>query len=214
MWFKQKLTPGTAIMKSSRFIALLLSVACLAASFLVFRSGTSTVVAWAFGPPTGDSPSPACQGIVTDKLPPDVDVAGSTQSKEVAPPGEHIAAMSMRTLAIHVAGLKDQSSTLHVAVFDSAEGFPDPGHSRTTIRIPVATGMVVFSLLVPDMSTHGIAVFQDLNGDGKLTKNVLGLPMEPYGFSNNARSKFGPPSFREAAFVVKEEASSMEIRVR
>ncbi len=64
----------------------------------------------------------------------------------------------------------------------------------------MTTDSVDFSLSLPDLATTRIAVFQDLNGDGKLTKNSFGLPIEPYGFSNNARSTFGPPSFSQSAF--------------
>jgi uncharacterized protein (DUF2141 family) len=117
-------------------------------------------------------------------------------------------------IAVHVTGLKDKTSKLYVAVFDSAEGFPKPEHSRTTTTIPVDAESVEFSLSLPDSSTTGIAIFQDLNGDGKLTKNGFGLPIEPYGFSNNARSTFGPPSFSQAAFKVSEKTSLIEITVR
>lgn len=115
---------------------------------------------------------------------------------------------------VHVTGLKNKTSKLYVAVFDSAAGFPKPEHSRTTTTIPVDAKSVEFSLSLPDTSTTGIAIFQDLNGDGKLTKNGFGLPIEPYGFSNNARSTFGPPSFSQAAFKVNEETTSIEISVR
>jgi uncharacterized protein (DUF2141 family) len=121
---------------------------------------------------------------------------------------------STQTVSIHVSGLKSQSSNLYVAVFDSEEGFPKPEHSSTTTTIPVSAESVEFSLSLPDSSTTGIAIFQDLNGDGKLTKNGFGLPIEPYGFSNNARSTFGPPSFSQAAFKVSEKTTSIEISVR
>jgi uncharacterized protein (DUF2141 family) len=117
-------------------------------------------------------------------------------------------------VAVHVTGLKNKTSKLYVAVFDSANGFPKPEHSKTTTTIPVDAESVEFFLSLPDTSTTGIAIFQDLNGDGKLTKNGFGLPIEPYGFSNNARSTFGPPSFSQAAFKVSEQTTSIEISVR
>jgi uncharacterized protein (DUF2141 family) len=117
-------------------------------------------------------------------------------------------------VAVHVTGLKNKTSNLYVAVFDTENGFPKPEHSRTTTTIPVDAESVKFSLSLSDSSTTGIAIFQDLNGDGKLTKNGFGLPTEPYGFSNNARSTFGPPTFSQAAFKVSEKTSPIEITVR
>lgn len=125
-----------------------------------------------------------------------------------------VASETTRSLAIHVTGLKHQASNLYVAVFDSAIGFPKPEHSRETTTVAVTTDTVKFSLSLPDLATTAIAIFQDLNGDGKLTKNSFGLPIEPYGFSNNARSAFGPPSFSQTTFEVSEKIPSIEISVR
>jgi len=46
---------------------------------------------------------------------------------------------------------------------------------------------------------YAVAVYQDENRNGKLDKNFLGMPTEPYGFSNDARGSMGPPSFDAAA---------------
>ncbi|MBV6641209.1 MAG: DUF2141 domain-containing protein [Cyclobacteriaceae bacterium] len=48
---------------------------------------------------------------------------------------------------------------------------------------------------------YAVSVYHDLNGDGELNTNFLGIPKEPYGFSI-ARGTFGPPSFEDASFLV------------
>jgi len=57
-------------------------------------------------------------------------------------------------------------------------------------------------------------VFHDENGNGKNDRNFLGIPKEPYGFSNNARRKFGPPTWTEAKFAVSSPAVVVEIQVK
>lgn len=42
-----------------------------------------------------------------------------------------------------------------------------------------------------------LAVFQDLNGNGRLDTNALGMPDEPWG-SSGTPSGFGPPSWATA----------------
>ena len=49
---------------------------------------------------------------------------------------------------------------------------------------------------------YGIIVFHDENDDGRLDKDMLGIPTEGYGFSNNARGFFSAPSFEDAAVTV------------
>jgi uncharacterized protein (DUF2141 family) len=48
-----------------------------------------------------------------------------------------------------------------------------------------------------------VGIFHDVNLNNKMDNSFLGLPKEQYGFSNNARALVGPPSFGEAAFVLK-----------
>ena len=49
---------------------------------------------------------------------------------------------------------------------------------------------------------YAAVAFQDVNGNGILDKNFLGIPKEPYGFSNGARgSASGPPGSSSAAAV-------------
>jgi uncharacterized protein (DUF2141 family) len=52
---------------------------------------------------------------------------------------------------------------------------------------------------------HGewaVVITQDLNDNDKLDKNLMGIPVEPYGFSNNVRPKFAPPAFDGCKFMV------------
>jgi uncharacterized protein (DUF2141 family) len=47
---------------------------------------------------------------------------------------------------------------------------------------------------------YAVAIFHDVNQNGKLDKNIFGIPTEDYGFSNNARGSFGPPSYKDCSF--------------
>ena len=55
--------------------------------------------------------------------------------------------------------------------------------------------------------------FADENGNAKLDTNLLGLPTERYGFSNDARGRMGPPGF-DAAAVPLDADHSITIRLR
>jgi uncharacterized protein (DUF2141 family) len=61
---------------------------------------------------------------------------------------------------------------------------------------------------------QAVAVFQDIDGNGRLSKNLLGIPVEPYGFSRNARGALGPPRFDNASIVVPVEPDELSIRLK
>ena len=57
-----------------------------------------------------------------------------------------------------------------------------------------------------------VAAFQDLDGDGRLGRTPLGLPLEPYGFSG-AVGRRARPDFSEASFVLAEPGAAVRVRL-
>lgn len=61
---------------------------------------------------------------------------------------------------------------------------------------------------------YAVAVFHDTDGNGRLSTWPIGLPKEAYGFSRDARGRFGPPSFDAAAFDLPAAGVRLEISLR
>jgi uncharacterized protein (DUF2141 family) len=72
--------------------------------------------------------------------------------------------------------------------------------------------VVSFGSLRP--GTYAVAVLHDENENGKMDFNFLGMPLEGYGFSNDASALFGPPSFANAAFRLLPRSSALTISAR
>ena len=64
-----------------------------------------------------------------------------------------------------------------------------------------------------DADQYGIAIFQDKDKSGKLSTNLIGIPNEPFGFSNNKFGTFGQPEFTEIAVKVSSN-SSTEVNIK
>ena len=92
--------------------------------------------------------------------------------------------------------------TIRVGLYSEAD-FPKEGYclASQVIHARALEQQVIFLDIAA--GTYAIAVFQDLNSDGKLNRNFYGAPTEPYAFSNNIFGRFGPPQFAAAAFGVK-----------
>ena len=101
-------------------------------------------------------------------------------------------------------GLYDSPASFGKAVEASAkEGFLiDPDRfAAVALRANAALkSAVVFSNVQP--GRYAAIAFHDENGNGKLDKNFLGVPTEPYGFSNNVQGFLGPPTFDDAAMAL------------
>ncbi len=115
-------------------------------------------------------------------------------------------------LILHGSGLNGRN--LHVAIHTSAAGFPNRD-DKVIGRIVVATGEAT-ELLVHDLPAgeYAVAVFADSNGNGRLDNNLFGIPNEPVGVSRDAKGKFGPPAFADAAFRVGDGVTTQSIRIK
>ena len=68
------------------------------------------------------------------------------------------------------------------------------------LRVPTATALQQGVSLSLPTGTYAITVYQDANANGKIDRNLIGIPTELGGFSNNPRIVMGPPSFKRCAF--------------
>lgn len=60
---------------------------------------------------------------------------------------------------------------------------------------------------------YALMVIHDENGNGTLDTNLVGMPVEGYGFSNNPRV-MRKPTFEEAAFDVGADALALDVSIR
>ena len=62
---------------------------------------------------------------------------------------------------------------------------------------------------------YAIGVIHDINDNGKLDTNFIGIPKEPIGTSNNPKPRMGPPKWDDAKFVLSPgEKKIMEIKLQ
>ncbi len=128
---------------------------------------------------------------------------------EVVPPrpsAEDVVPPTKSTcVTIQVRGAKGDAPIL-LAIFDHPTGFPEREQATRTLELKASDGVSERILTDLPAGTYAIGAFQDLNQDGVLNRGAFGVPREPYGFSNDARGSFGPPSFEAASFEFGEES--------
>ena len=104
-------------------------------------------------------------------------------------------------------------ASLMVAVFTEPANWlrqPQSGH-RFSLDAAVNGKLSVVLKDLPD-GPLAISLFQDANANGRLDMNAMGIPMEPFGFSNNAAGNFGPPKF-EQAIVTPVAGTPVKVRL-
>jgi uncharacterized protein (DUF2141 family) len=74
-------------------------------------------------------------------------------------------------------------------------------------------GKQTVSLGAWEPGTYTLAVYLDLNKNNKLDKGIFGQPIEPYAFSNNARSPFSEPSPKDQSFQHPKEKQMLRVNL-
>ena len=110
---------------------------------------------------------------------------------------------------LHRAG---EGGVVQVALCDPAGFASHEGCIRREVAADRAVVRVVFSGLAP--GEYGIKVFHDVNDNGELDTNWMGIPKEPYAFGNDAMGTFGPPGFDQSKVVVREGGQLTRVRTR
>ena len=128
---------------------------------------------------------------------------------------ETLGQSNQTSLQVSISGASSDAGSIRILVFSKPSGFPDQVKQAVrSISLPPKSGKASFKLTDLPAGTYAIGVIHDLDNNGKLSTNAVGYPIEKFGFSNNPKVYFGPPSFEKAAFVLGKTAVSLEISLR
>lgn len=111
-------------------------------------------------------------------------------------------APATQLVTVVVSGLASTQAQVKLNFYNSPEKFLK--NEQMAIRLFVKPEGKT-EITVPVKLTPGewaVALTQDLNANGRLDKNFLGLPTEPFAFSNNVKPRFSAPRFQQCKFTV------------
>ena len=112
------------------------------------------------------------------------------------------------TVTVEVRNIETKGE-MHLAIYDDADVFENDNGEKggaakgivEGVIEEVGTGSATYTFELPN-GTYAIGIFVDTNYNNEMDRNFFGVPKEQYGFSNDAKGSFGPPSFKDASFTV------------
>jgi uncharacterized protein (DUF2141 family) len=106
-------------------------------------------------------------------------------------------------LTVVVSGVNTQRGKVCLSLFNSSIGFPaNASRAVKSQCVSPRTGVSTAVFTNLPAGSYAVAVIHDVNGDGRLNQNSLGIPTESFGFSRNPQILTGPPSFNDASFFM------------
>ena len=116
-------------------------------------------------------------------------------------------------LTVNITGISSIRGDVYVYLYTSGNGFPtetSKAKSLKKTKIISKTTTVYFKNL--KSGTYAISVYQDIDENGEINQNFLGIPKEPIGISNNAEGFMGPPKYEDAKFYFNT-SKTIEIKL-
>ena len=123
------------------------------------------------------------------------------------------AQVSAASLTVGVTAIKEDTGAIMLALYDNADAYNGSGPSTKAARIDVEGGKVSIEFDDLPPGRYAIKLYHDANSTGELDTNIMGLPIEAYGFSGKAES-LGPPPFDTAAVEIVAGENSVTVRLR
>jgi uncharacterized protein (DUF2141 family) len=132
--------------------------------------------------------------------------SAAAQAYDTAPVDE-----SQNVLRIAIGGVNSTRGHVRVDVCPLSDFLKDCRYGGAAPATPGVTVVVVKDL---PPGTYAAQAYQDGNDNHSVDRNILGLPTEGVGFSNNAPIRLHPPSFGAAAFSYDGGEQTISFKLR
>lgn len=105
-------------------------------------------------------------------------------------------------LTIKIQNIEAVKGDIRIGVFNKSEKFLKKGLTYRNYKIPVKNKTETIIINDLPKGEYAFIMYHDKNADGELNRNFLGIPKEPFGFSNNVRPKLALPAFEDCKFIL------------
>ena len=101
----------------------------------------------------------------------------------------------------------EQKGTVYLAIYNNSTSFDQDNKNKNVNKnrwvksiVEVVNKNSFTKNVDLKKGVYAISLFVDSNNNKIIDKNLLGIPTEQYGFSNNATGFLGSPSYNDASF--------------
>lgn len=117
--------------------------------------------------------------------------------------------VSAKTLEFTIEGIKSNKGKIYIQLFKGEENYQNNNAYLSSIAI-AKQGQVTITfngLVVDDLGNddYGIRYYHDENDNASMETNLFGMPLEGYGYSNNAKANYGPVAYSQIKFHMTNE---------
>jgi uncharacterized protein (DUF2141 family) len=122
-----------------------------------------------------------------------------------------VMAQAQNNLEVKIDNIKNDNGDILIGLYSNRQNFPRTVSDGRIVKASKEGVIVAFHDLKP--GPYAITVLHDENSNKDMDQSRIGIPEEGFGFSNNARIFFGPPSFDKAKFEIQSGTKDTRISI-
>jgi uncharacterized protein (DUF2141 family) len=116
-------------------------------------------------------------------------------------------------LTVEVLGVRSNEGLVHYGLYNNSSTFLKTDGALDGAREVIIKNRSVFVFKGLNPGYYALAVYHDENSNGEFDQILFGIPVEDYGFSNNAAALFRPPDFKDAIVHLPLEGLKVTINL-
>ena len=117
-------------------------------------------------------------------------------------------------LTIHVDGFQSNDGLARIILLDSQASYDGAAPPFRIVSGPIRDRRATWSVFDLPKGTYVAIAHHDQNVNDELDQPYFSLPLEPYGYSNNAFTTLGIPDFEAVQFNVVDGLNTQHISIR
>lgn len=115
-----------------------------------------------------------------------------------------------RSVTLEITNIEKVQGTVRICICNQPDQFLRNCFSSKNVQVDSKKLLVLLDE-VPE-GPFSISVFHDENDNSQLDSGLFRIPKEPYGFSNNPSSTFGPPSYEKCLVGLDTKTITIKLK--
>ena len=123
-------------------------------------------------------------------------------------------AVTAGTLDIEITGFRSDQGQARIVLMHGQAEYDGKAPVFLTATTQIEDGTALWKGEGIAAGDYALIVHHDSDGNGALNRPLMGLPLEPYGYSNGAWTSFGLPDWDQVTFSVGSDRVHQHVHLR
>lgn len=116
-------------------------------------------------------------------------------------------------LTVTIDHIKNDEGIVYAQLFLGEDSYIN-NNAEQNAMMPAKQGVGEFTFTDLKPGDYVVRLYHDENGNQQLDMNAFGMPLEGYGFSNEAVANMGPPQYKDMVVRIEESDGVVKTKAK